>query len=114
MKHRLDPLLRPRSVAVVGASLRTDSMGKWLLTNLKRGGFPGNVYPVNLGYDELDGMKCYTSLQDLFCQLAAQFSWMVDALEEELCEVDINPVIVSGDHCITVDTLVIGELNEDA
>ena len=37
-------LLRPNSVAVVGASARADSMGEWSLTNLKRGGFAGNIY----------------------------------------------------------------------
>ncbi|RLA33751.1 MAG: hypothetical protein DRR15_09905 [Gammaproteobacteria bacterium] len=65
MKHELDPLLRPRSVAVVGASARADSMGEWSLTNLKRGGFAGNIYPVNPGYDELNSLRCYKSLSDL-------------------------------------------------
>jgi len=65
MKHELDPLLRPGSVAVVGASAREDSMGEWSLTNLRRGGFTGNIYPVNPGYDELQSLHCYKSLSDL-------------------------------------------------
>jgi acyl-CoA synthetase (NDP forming) len=65
MKHELDPLLRPRSVAVVGASAREDSMGEWSLTNLIRGGFSGNIYPVNPGYDALQSLRCYKSLIDL-------------------------------------------------
>ena len=65
MKHRLDPLLRPRSVAVVGASARTDSMGEWALRNLDLGGYPGNIYPVNPNYDDLQGHRCYASLADL-------------------------------------------------
>jgi acyl-CoA synthetase (NDP forming) len=32
--HRLDPLLRPKSVAVVGASMRADTVGEWALKNL--------------------------------------------------------------------------------
>ena len=47
MKHRLDTLLRPRSVAVIGASAREDPMDEWSLENLIRGGFGGNIYPVN-------------------------------------------------------------------
>ncbi len=65
MKHELDPLLRPNSVAIVGASAREGSMGEWSLTNLRRGGFAGNIYPVNPGYDELQSLRCYKSLSDL-------------------------------------------------
>lgn len=65
MKHALDPLLRPRSVAIVGASMRTGSMGGLSLTNLMQGGYKGAVYPVNPGYDEVAGIRCYTNLASL-------------------------------------------------
>ena len=65
MKHALDPLLRPRSVAIVGASAREDSMGEWSLTNLRRGGYEGAIYPINPGYDEIAGIHCYASLAEL-------------------------------------------------
>ena len=55
--HRLDPLLRPRSVAVVGASGKSDSLGEWSLKNLLKGGFDGPIYPVNPGYEELQGLR---------------------------------------------------------
>ena len=62
MKHVLDPLLRPRSVAIIGASAREGSMGDWSLANLKRGGYAGAIYPINPGYDEIGGLRCYSSL----------------------------------------------------
>lgn len=65
MKHRLDPLLRPRSVAVVGASSRPDSLGEWALRNLQLGGFKGRVYPVNPRYDELQGHRCFSAIAEL-------------------------------------------------
>ena len=65
MEHRLDPLLRPRSVAVVGASARVDSLGDWALRNLGLGGFKGRLYPVNPNYDNLQGHRCFPSLADL-------------------------------------------------
>ena len=65
MSHRLEPLLRPRRVAVVGASVREDSMGAWALENLRRGGFEGEIYPVNPGYDDINGMRCFPALQEL-------------------------------------------------
>jgi acyl-CoA synthetase (NDP forming) len=65
MKHRLDPLLRPRSVAIVGASNRPDSMGEWALRNLGLGGYRGNVYPVNPAYESLQGHRCFAAISDL-------------------------------------------------
>ena len=65
MAHRLDPLLRPRSVAVVGASETSDSMGEWSLKNLLKGGYEGDIYPVNPKYDAVQGVPCYASLLDL-------------------------------------------------
>ena len=44
---------------------------------------------------------------DAFCGMAARFSAMVDALRDELDEVDINPVIVGAKHCIAVDALIV-------
>lgn len=65
MNHRLDPLLRPRSLAVVGASGRADSMGEWVLKNLAFGGYKGTVYPVNPNYPSLQGVPCYASLAEI-------------------------------------------------
>ena len=64
-KHRLDPLLRPKSVAVVGASKRADTLGQWALKNLEIGGYKGRIYPVNPRYEELQGHQCYAALSEL-------------------------------------------------
>jgi acyl-CoA synthetase (NDP forming) len=64
-KHRLDPLLRPTSVAIVGASKRDDTVGAWALKNLGIGGYKGRIYPVNPRYDELLGLQCYASISEL-------------------------------------------------
>ena len=55
------PVLRPASVAVIGASRRPGSVGRAILQNLIDGGFPGRVYPVNPGAAELDGIGCLPS-----------------------------------------------------
>ena len=49
----------------MGASARTDSVGEWVLKNLRLGGYKGAVYPVNPNYDELHGMRCSASLAEL-------------------------------------------------
>ena len=63
--HRLQPLLAPRSVAVVGASTRTGSFGNTAITELVAGGFTGRIYPVNPRYDSVEGFRCFDSLADL-------------------------------------------------
>jgi acyl-CoA synthetase (NDP forming) len=61
---QLDRLLRPSSVAVVGASTRA-GWGLETIANLDGVGFTGEIYPVNPRYDEVAGRRCYPSLRDL-------------------------------------------------
>ena len=58
-------MLEARSVAVVGASIKAGSLGHQMMAELRRGGFDGAVYPVNPGYDEVDGYWCYPSLLEV-------------------------------------------------
>jgi acyl-CoA synthetase (NDP forming) len=58
-------MLEARSVAVVGASVKDGSLGQQMLLELHRGGFDGDVYPVNPGYDEVLGHRCFPSLADV-------------------------------------------------
>lgn len=60
----LDALLRPRSIAVVGASDRP-SLGRWMLESLKAIGFAGDILLVNPNYTEVAGLRCYPSLDQL-------------------------------------------------
>ena len=41
------------------------SMGDWALTNLIKGGFRGPIYPVNPGYDEIEGLPVVASLASI-------------------------------------------------
>lgn len=65
MDHRLDPLLRPRSIAVVGASARPSSVGATMLRQLVEGGFAGPIHPVNPKGGTLQGLPCLKSVADL-------------------------------------------------
>jgi acyl-CoA synthetase (NDP forming) len=58
----LQPLLIPRSIAVVGASAARPTAGTAVIANLKTLGYGGAVYPVNPKYDDVDGLRCYPSL----------------------------------------------------
>jgi acetyl coenzyme A synthetase (ADP forming)-like protein len=58
----LAPLLRPRSVAVIGASRRPGTIGHELFRNLLAGGFDGPVYPVNPSAGSVASVRAYPSV----------------------------------------------------
>ena len=76
---RPDPLLRPNSIAVLGASERP-SIGQAVIASLGKLGFRGRVLPVNPKYETVLGHACYPSVADLpeppdivaFCVSAAR------------------------------------------
>ncbi len=61
---RLEALLRPRTIAVLGASERP-SIGRAIIESLPRLGFRGSVYPINPKYTELLGTRCYSGITEL-------------------------------------------------
>jgi acetate---CoA ligase (ADP-forming) len=87
LRPSLEPLLRPKSVAVVGASAKAGSAGSNIVLNLRRAGFAGEIYPVNPRYSEIDGFRSYSALADIgepvdavFIAVAAQYA--VDILRQ--------------------------------
>ena len=92
MKHRLDPLLRPVSVAILGASARTDSLGEWALKNLLIGGYKGRIYPVNPNYDELQGHPCFASM----AELPETPELVIFAVSDQRIEASLDEAIAAG------------------
>lgn len=65
MAHYLEPLLNPKSIAVVGATPRNAAPGNQVIANLLKGQYQGSLYAVNPNRDEVLGIKCYDSLAAL-------------------------------------------------
>ncbi|MDO9165829.1 MAG: acetate--CoA ligase family protein [Rhodoferax sp.] len=65
MRHKLDPLLQPRSIAMVGASNQAGRIGGMPLDLLRHFGYAGTVYPVNPKYQEVFGYTCYPDIESL-------------------------------------------------
>jgi acyl-CoA synthetase (NDP forming) len=65
MMKSLDVLLRPRSVAVIGASNDVTRIGGRALRHLREAGFGGDIFPVNPGRDEVQGHKAYNTVRDI-------------------------------------------------
>jgi acyl-CoA synthetase (NDP forming) len=61
---KLDPLVQPRSVAIVGATDRVGP-GRSVIESLGAIGFSGTIYPVNPKYQTVLNHVCYPSLTDL-------------------------------------------------
>jgi acetate---CoA ligase (ADP-forming) len=65
MWNSLDGLLRPRAVAVVGASRSRSSVGGEIFANLLRRPFAGGVYPVHATAADVQGVRAYPSVREL-------------------------------------------------
>ena len=61
----LNGLLRPTSIAVIGASNTEGKIGYTVVENLRDSGYQGEVYPINPKYDEVQGLKAYPSVRDV-------------------------------------------------
>src|SRR5262245_4469048 len=64
-RHSLDPIFKPGSVAVVGASASPGSVGSILVRNLLANPFGGVVYPINPKRKSVHGVRCYPDLASL-------------------------------------------------
>jgi len=63
--HSLEPILRPKSIAVIGASRQQNTIGWQILDNLLRVGFNGPVYPVNPKAPAIHSIPAYKSVADI-------------------------------------------------
>jgi acetyltransferase len=57
-----EALVRPRSIAVVGATERPDTWGNWMMRKLLGGDFTGRVYPINPRAQTILGQPAYANV----------------------------------------------------
>src|ERR1035437_7568747 len=65
MSNNLDPLFKPKAIALIGASAKELSIGNVIIKNLLHYGYKGPIYPVNPKVDEIRGLKAYSSIMDI-------------------------------------------------
>jgi acetyltransferase len=61
----IDGLLRPKTIAVVGASSTPGKIGYSVLSNLLKSKYEGKIYPINPSADEILGLKVYKEIGDV-------------------------------------------------
>lgn len=65
MDDVLTGLLRPKGIAIVGASATPGKIGHTVVKNLIDGGYKDGIYPINPTADEILGYKVYKSVLDV-------------------------------------------------
>jgi acyl-CoA synthetase (NDP forming) len=95
---RLDSLVAPRSVVVVGASADTNKWGGMLVANLRLGGFPSPIYLVNPKGGTILGLPVNRSVSELpevpDLAIVAVGATLVDAVLDECGRKGVKAAIV--------------------
>ncbi|MBM3708539.1 MAG: acyl-CoA synthetase, partial [Actinobacteria bacterium] len=61
----IDRFFKAKSIAVIGATKNTERIGYLVLDNVMNHGYEGKVFPINPNYDEIMGIKCYSSILEV-------------------------------------------------
>ena len=62
---QMSRIMRPDSVAVIGASAEDGKIGNSVMKNLINGGYDGKIYPIHPKAQEIMGRKAYKSVKDV-------------------------------------------------
>lgn len=65
MRHQLDFIFKPSSIAVIGASTRKGTIGRETLHNILSAEFNGKVFPVNPKASVIHSIKAYSTILDV-------------------------------------------------
>jgi len=117
-KRNLNYILNPKTIALVGATDKPNSVGEGILTNLTEGGmyktefscsFKGKVFAVNPNRKNVLGMRCYKTVKDIpgridLAIIAIPAKFVLGAVEDCVQKKVKGAIIISAGF---------GELGED-
>ena len=61
----LDKIMKPKSIAVIGASTKPKTIGSEIMQRLRDYKFNGNIYPINPKGGIIEGFQAYTSIKEV-------------------------------------------------
>ena len=64
-KEILDKIMKPKSIAVVGASTKEHTIGSDIMKRLQEYKFTGKIYPVNPKGGIIEGLQAYTTVNEI-------------------------------------------------
>lgn len=87
LKEQLDKIMRPNSIAVIGASTKPATIGSELMKRLRDYKFNGKVYPVNPKGGVIEGFQAYTSVLEIpgevdFAVIIIPQKFVLDTLDQ--------------------------------
>ena len=91
MPHRLDPLLDPESIVIVGATT-SGGMGSRVIKNLQNGGYKGKLYGLHPKNKDAFGVPCYPD----FKSLPEKVEHAIFAVSDERVEGLVDAAIQAG------------------
>lgn len=97
-RANLHSLFHPRGIAVVGASADPVKPGGRMITLLRDFHFPGEIFPVNPGRKEIQGLPCYSSL----AEIEGRIDLVVVSLVAEQVPAKVRECAALGLHNIVV------------
>jgi acyl-CoA synthetase (NDP forming) len=62
---QMNRIMKPKAVAVIGASAENGKIGNSVMKNLINGGYPGAIYPIHPNAEAIMGKKAYKSVKDV-------------------------------------------------
>ncbi|HWY72189.1 MAG TPA: acetate--CoA ligase family protein, partial [Burkholderiaceae bacterium] len=63
--RQMNRIMRPKALAVIGASAEDGKIGNSVMKNLINGGYRGQIYPIHPSAAEIMGYKAYKSVKDV-------------------------------------------------
>lgn len=84
MKKTIEDFLNHKKVAIAGASPKKDNFGLFLMKELEKRG--NQVFPVNPGYEHIEGKACCPSVKNLPADVENLILAVPPALSEEIAE----------------------------
>ena len=109
LAHSVEWILKPRSVAVIGASRDPGKIGGAIVANLVQFGFQGKIFPVNRSAAMTQGLRCYPSV----AAIGEPFDLAVVAVPAEAVEGELAACARAGAHAAVVVTAGFGESGAD-
>lgn len=91
-------MLQAGSVAIVGASSRTGSVGEQTLRQLRNGGFDGEIYPVNPRYESLLDLTCHPDISTI----GRSVDLAVLAVSNAHLEAETEKALVAGARSLAI------------
>jgi len=64
-EHLLDKIMKPKSIAVVGASTKEHTIGSDIMKRLQEYKFNGKIYPINPKGGIIEGLQAYTTVNEV-------------------------------------------------